>query len=744
MLVTLLQLLAIAPHALHLFFAQPLLAVMKAPAKQVAPQQEQAPIKTASASSLLTYRPVDAQDQYSLQKAIANSPRQVAQRQMADQIANSPRQVAQRQRAGQPAVYPNRTGLPDKLKAGAEALSGHSLDDVRVHYNSAKPAQMQALAYAQGSEIHVAAGQEKHLPHEAWHVVQQKQGRVRATRQLKGIGVNDSVALEQEATVMGQRASAGPVTQPANLAHVALAGHALPVQRVLRYIKLDTRQTGDITHVAAALVHDPDLEVVISYGQKENRAKAKEMARVLNVSAVSESGKTRVWVVPNWEQDEYYNKEATKAPGEATSIVAKAYEDGKANPEAFFHKNEEGMKHKRLSDDDIIKFIDAITGGKLNLGRKDSTPYLLVWARYSGKIAGHNPAGDSSKAGNRQLIAEVAQKSGRIPITIGHDPVSNVGPTPQNLPHAAIHLGEFWTRTEGGVKNPFLGMGREAQINFYALLRKSTDVVQLGQKTGGMDGAALVGVRTIYLEDAASESRDRMKKWTDVMPHYQGVETELPPKRLGKYIRDIQAADNATFATAQSMVAQMPGLRRLGMDTHYQDVSSHNSIPADVTKEHKAATWHKPAEAGPPESKHYTAGYSRSDLEKIVAKLNTPPFANAHANAPVAAAAAAAAAASPSYSLTEELPTHLLASASPSAYAAAPMSDATTTAAAAPASKQAEKRKKPAEDSASMRMDIEHNTLLTQVLEDSITPDADKDEPNKKKQKPTNPEEQMK
>ncbi len=34
-------------------------------------------------------------------------------------------------------------------------------------------ASIQAEAYAQGSDIHVGSGQEKHLPHEAWHVVQQ-------------------------------------------------------------------------------------------------------------------------------------------------------------------------------------------------------------------------------------------------------------------------------------------------------------------------------------------------------------------------------------------------------------------------------------------------------------------------------------------------------------------------------------------------------------------------------------------
>ncbi|MEL6537070.1 MAG: DUF4157 domain-containing protein, partial [Bacteroidota bacterium] len=76
-------------------------------------------------------------------------------------------------------------GLPAKLQTGIESLSGLPMDDVRVHYNSPKPAQLQAHAYAQGTDIHLAKGQEKHLPHEAWHVVQQKQGRVKPTVQRK-------------------------------------------------------------------------------------------------------------------------------------------------------------------------------------------------------------------------------------------------------------------------------------------------------------------------------------------------------------------------------------------------------------------------------------------------------------------------------------------------------------------------------------------------------------------------------
>lgn len=116
---------------------------------------------------------------------------------------------------------PNNTGLSDNLKSGIENLSGYSMNDVKVHYNSSKPATLQAHAYAQGTDIHVAPGQEKHVPHEAWHVVQQKQGRVKPTMQMKGtVPVNDDVGLEKEADVMGAKALQGnfahalPTTNP--------------------------------------------------------------------------------------------------------------------------------------------------------------------------------------------------------------------------------------------------------------------------------------------------------------------------------------------------------------------------------------------------------------------------------------------------------------------------------------------------------------------------------------------------
>ncbi|WP_208449068.1 DUF4157 domain-containing protein [Burkholderia gladioli] len=106
-----------------------------------------------------------------------------------------------------PPAAPNRTGLPDALKHGVERLAGVDLSRVRVHYRSAEPARFDALAYAFGSEIHLAPGQERHLPHETWHLAQQAQGRVAPTVQWKReVPGNEDAALEREADRMGEAA----------------------------------------------------------------------------------------------------------------------------------------------------------------------------------------------------------------------------------------------------------------------------------------------------------------------------------------------------------------------------------------------------------------------------------------------------------------------------------------------------------------------------------------------------------
>ena len=134
----------------------------------------------------------------------------------------------------------NRNGMPDRLRAGIEALSGVDLSGVRVHYNSSKPARLGAFAYTQGQDIYLGPRQEKHLPHEGWHVVQQMQGRVRPTIQAKGVWINDDSALEREADRMGGKALREGQRRDAGVGrhHVAPAlrpAGAAPIQRAMKF-----------------------------------------------------------------------------------------------------------------------------------------------------------------------------------------------------------------------------------------------------------------------------------------------------------------------------------------------------------------------------------------------------------------------------------------------------------------------------------------------------------------------------
>jgi len=117
------------------------------------------------------------------------------------------RQGPQETRTGRP----NLTGIPAQMKLDLERRSGLSFDDVRVHYNSDRPAQLQALAYTQGTQVYIGPGQERSLPHELGHVIQQMTSPVSATGFVNGFAVNDDPVLEAQADALAYAAVARPV-----------------------------------------------------------------------------------------------------------------------------------------------------------------------------------------------------------------------------------------------------------------------------------------------------------------------------------------------------------------------------------------------------------------------------------------------------------------------------------------------------------------------------------------------------
>lgn len=93
----------------------------------------------------------------------------------------------------------NQTGIPNDMKVRFENRSGLSFDDVRIHYNSDKPARLQARAYTQGNHVYIGPGQERYLGHELGHVVQQKRGIVAPVFHIGKLQVNNDPELEKNA-----------------------------------------------------------------------------------------------------------------------------------------------------------------------------------------------------------------------------------------------------------------------------------------------------------------------------------------------------------------------------------------------------------------------------------------------------------------------------------------------------------------------------------------------------------------
>lgn len=115
--------------------------------------------------------------------------------------------------------------LDSAVRARTEARAGVPLGDVRVHYNSPAPRVLGAGAYAFGDEIHLGPGQEEHLPHEAWHLAQQRRGDVTPTgRSADGRPLNGDPRLEHEADAMAHAAPAArPDAAPAAAANAPAA-----------------------------------------------------------------------------------------------------------------------------------------------------------------------------------------------------------------------------------------------------------------------------------------------------------------------------------------------------------------------------------------------------------------------------------------------------------------------------------------------------------------------------------------
>lgn len=170
--------------------------------------------------------------------------------------------------------------MPEAVQAKMEDAFGADFSSVRIH-EGAGASDMGALAYTQGTDIHFAPGQyqpdtqsgQELLGHELTHVVQQSQGRVQPTTQAKGIGINDSSALEREADEMGARAARGQSVGLAGGLAGGAAGAVVQRKITLEALEAKLGEVGEASY-QETLDEDTDAATANAVGDAWARASA--------------------------------------------------------------------------------------------------------------------------------------------------------------------------------------------------------------------------------------------------------------------------------------------------------------------------------------------------------------------------------------------------------------------------------------------------------------------------------------
>lgn len=304
--------------------------------------------------------------------------------------------------------------------------------------------------------------------------------------------------------------------------------------------------SGDMFGVSAALTLDPRLGVAIFYDNRQNRAREIE-GKLLDFYRTREGEHPRVALIPVGNSQVAYKRAVAgdfsdpkifphgrpailsaagtaSTIGNATRIVADAY--GR-NPETAQEAVEdewlpEGAKEGTAtgrSDMSIAEWCHAKGIGK-------GPSYAFIWYRRSGAKGGAHKELDTSATATSQIIRAAREGSAADRIVL----IGDGGYDGEAQPD--IDLTEFWT--EPGT--PFYGSGRKMQLALFAYLKNANiRVMNVGMRSGALEGPALLGIKTVFLEEKYNLQEGRMDQWQGgVVPGFERVELEHVPTREGK------------------------------------------------------------------------------------------------------------------------------------------------------------------------------------------------------------------
>src|SRR5262249_39806033 len=132
---------------------------------------------------------------------------------------------------------------------------------------------------------------------------------------------------------------------------------------------------------------------------------------------------------------------------------------------------------------------------------------------------------DTSIQGVRQL-KELLKQTGRKPVLVGDRPGKDITAD-------TINMIKFWD--EEPFKT-FKGLDtRIAQLRMFEYMRGAgIDLLSIGMRSGAMEGPALLGIPTIYIEEIGNQQHERMEKWLGKVPGWSQFTVNTLPTRTGK------------------------------------------------------------------------------------------------------------------------------------------------------------------------------------------------------------------
>lgn len=230
--------------------------------------------------------------------------------------------------------------------------------------------------------------------------------------------------------------------------------------------------------------------------------------------------------------------------------------------------------------------------------------YVVVWTRFSGKgatvgaAAGAHPELDSSYAMLRQVISQRANFNRKI-IVVGPDRRNKLG-TLTSDSNVSI-WGEYY-------RDPKWPKGTDRAMEYGVFTRMqedpwNNDVVHLGMRSGAMDAAALLNMKTYFIEDANNQQIDRTKKWTlasNTNDYYKRIDVEYLPTLTGQIM-------------SKNPQLSLEEVQKVKKVLKYRAGNGPNpgSMPLKITQAADAV--------GSP----WARGFSNTDIQKVVNLLKT-------------------------------------------------------------------------------------------------------------------------